>query len=237
MTALPIDCPECGHQHELPEGSFEGQDSALFQCAACQHVWRYYTRPLADYEKQLFEVSPAHKPPAQTINIMRGLTNKSAYQKAIHNYYMDWWILTVAVVIVIIALYREVGQIPNLGWFYTQIEDRVSRVLDTFSSSEMNYDDIISTTVLTSNLDRKEGVSTLTIKAQLSNTSNRTLTVPPIKVEIFDRNETGVWGLRTSWTEALTDVSIEAGASRVIEVAGPTPKHALPGSVALTFAP
>lgn len=238
MTSLSIDCPKCGHQHELPENSFEGQDSALFQCAACQHVWRHYTRPLTEYEKQLFAVAPKPKSPAQTIDIVRGIRNRSAYQKAIHNYYLDWWILVIAVVLVIVVLFREVGKIPNFAWFYTQIQTHVGRFMDGLSISSIDYNDLIDTTILTSHLQDDGGVSRLTIKAQLDNTSNRDLTLPAVTVEIFDRAASGdAWTLRTSWQHTLDNPHMRAGERRVIEVEGATPTHVLPGSVVLTFTP
>lgn len=235
MTSLSIDCPRCGHQHELPKGAFHGQDSALCQCASCGHVWRYYNRPLTEYEKQLFTATPKPKPIPQGIHIVQGITNKSGYQKAIHNYYLDWWLLVIVIVLTLIALIREVGQIPSLTWFASEIQTRVTQLYASITESDdVNYDDIIRSTILSTDLNTHNGQPSLTIKAQIENTTSHTIKLPPAKVEVYDQQPEG-WSLRTSWMYDMQEPQLSPHQTTVVTTTGPATDHKLPGSVALTF--
>lgn len=236
MTPHMIPCPNCGHLHEVPGHHFENKDSRLLRCANCDHIWRHFKNPLPEYEQRL-RTPPPPTIMDNTVHLISGFKKKDNYKRAVHHYHMDWWILAIASIIALLILFREVGGLPNINWFWVETQSFFGRLTNKLLPPDMAFRDNLTLNVLTSNLTLKDKASILTVKGEVVNHSEHSKTLPPITIKLMDKcaDGNGELCLRHTWDYKMEGLPLNPGERRIFEASGPALKDTLPSTVMLSF--
>ncbi len=238
MASYHISCPRCSHTHDVPEHHIKDKESRLLKCAQCDHIWRHFKNPLAEFEQKLY--IPQSPPPIlePDVRVVGAFKNRDNYKRAVHHYHMDWWLLVIGAIVTVFVLIKEVGTLPNLSWFFVQIQNIYLYITkNVFSSNDTAMKENITLNILTSHLSLQGNQSILKIKGEVINHSKSPQAIPPIAVKLMDKCEAGNGELclRHAWKHHIDDGPMKPGERRIFETTGNSMQEVLPTTVLLNF--
>ncbi len=256
MSILKISCPMCQHSHDVPLIYLRGE-SRLLKCAQCEHVWRYLKPLEAVPENQavIQEVPLSRQgimPPPLPSSIedegeqqefqSSPRLEREGYKKTVQHYHLDWWLLLIACIIAGFVIFREIGSVPNIPWFYNQAHSFFLKVLHSVhlpSSGEkapIESSAKLTLNVLTSHLHMENDEPVITVKGEVINNTKESMDLPVVSVRIMDKcEEEGGLCERHAWTHVIEGGALKPGEQRVFESKGPCKRNEQPESIHLEF--